>query len=150
MSWAGEELFSEAGACTPELSLTEGGTQLGVASMLSPVACDHPAPTWSCPECQTSGGFGPALASRVLGLAPCRGDAQASMWHPISLPFCLSRVSTWLAEASQAGGHCPSLGSAPTPNWHPHKSRAPTSPATSPPRGRNRVLCAVFSAERLG
>lgn len=148
---AGEELFSEAGAGSLELSLTEDGAGLGVPSMLSLVTFDHPAPTWSSRECQTSGGFGLALASRGLGLTWWgRGDAEVPMWYPVLLPPFASRVSTWPGGGVGGWGplsqsrlcSCPYLApeQIPSPQLSCDQSRRPPTP-----RGRNHVLlCAVF------
>lgn len=150
-SWAGEEVFSETGTGSLELSLTEGGAELGVVSMLSLVTFDHSAPTWSSRECQTSGGFGPALASRGLGLARwSRGDAEEPMWHPIRLPFCASHVCTWPGRGARGWDPlsqrrlCSYLYLAPAQIPSPQLSGDPSKPAPTP-GGRNCVLlCAVF------
>lgn len=150
-SWAGEEVFSETGTGSLELSLTEGGAELGVVSMLSLVTFDHSAPTWSSRECQMSGGFGPALASRGLGLARwSRGDAEEPMWHPIRLPFCASHVCTWPGRGARGWDPlsqrrlCSYLYLAPAQIPSPQLSGDPSKPAPTP-GGRNCVLlCAVF------
>ena len=78
----------------------------------------------------------PAGLDRLLRHAAwaLRGGAGVTQRSPCGIPFgCLSVHPTCApgpAEAPEAGIHCPSVDSAPTSIWHPHKSRAPSSRAT--------------------
>lgn len=81
------------------------------------------APTWSSRECQTSGGLGPAFASRGLGLARwSQGDAEARVASIPLLP-CASRVST---RRGGGVGRIPSV--VPSPHPVPTETRSPHSP----------------------
>lgn len=123
-SW---ELFSKAGVCSLDHSQTEGA-KLGV------VSCCH----WSFLTTRLQHGVlgnakRPAGLDRLLRHAAwaLRGRAGVTCRRPCGIPFrCLlahPACPRGPAEMSDAGGHCPSLGSAPTPPW----PRAPSSSVTS-------------------
>lgn len=110
-----------------ELFQTEGRAELGVASELSLVAFESPAPMWSFPECQTSAGFG--LLSHAAWA--WRGGAGVTQRRPCGIPFrfLLAHPSCPPGRA-EAEDHCPSLDFAPTPKMHLQTSRAPSSTVT--------------------
>lgn len=86
-------LFLEAAACCPVLCGTRDGAERRWLAAVAGRLCLSPQHGVSR-ECQTSGGFGPALASRGLGCAwRGRGDAEARV-ASIPLPPCACLVST--------------------------------------------------------
>jgi hypothetical protein len=74
------------------------------------------APTWSSRECQTSGGLGPALASRGLGLARGAGvtHRRASGFHPAA-SLRVPRVHL-VGGGIRGWGQLATLSSAPNPD----------------------------------
>lgn len=145
---------------TLELSLTEDGTELGAASVLSLVASDRPP--FPPPKHGVLGN-----ARRLPGLDGLFGHAArasrgggVTQRRPCGIPFRSPPARpAWppgRAEAVDCGAHRSSPSFAPTPNWHLWKSRtpAPRRPVetTSPSPGQKprSPLCSRFSAQSPG
>lgn len=76
--------------------------------MLSLVAFDHSAPNMEFSGMPNVRRFGPAFASRGLGLARWgRGDEEAPMWHPIRPLSVHPACAPGSAEAPEAESTVP-------------------------------------------